>query len=365
MRRAYPILLLTLLLPSCQRSAAAVDPETLQAGRSATGEFSTLLTVTDFFMLPADPANPMGGSSTFGGRCSEESTAISVFRLEGTIPQVGRVSGSASNCSRFLGVPVDGHIMTHGDGTAWMRDANGDDLFLVYGDGVTFPPDEAGYAIWMDEWTITGGTGRLAGAAGTGVDSGTVHLATFAALPYVMRGTLHLLPSARPSTPALRGSLDSEWNAPWLASGNVAADPCAQERGPGWVTATINGRGRVSHIGAFTATATFCMHMVTGQTSERRFLGTTPNGDTFEWLIDEQTLDLPALVPGLNRVYSNRVHAILAGLTGRLAGARGEIWGAGTMEARWDVSGPRPVPSLPWPMSTDMAGWFEPAGRIR
>jgi hypothetical protein len=53
--------------------------------------------------------------------------------------------------------------------------------------------------------------------------------------------------------------------------------------------------------------------------------------------LDEQTLDLPVLVPGLNRVYSNRVHAILTGLTGRLAVARGEIWGAG----------------------------FEPAGRIR
>lgn len=363
MRRIPHMLMLVIVLAACQREQAPFEPELLQAALSASGEFSTLMTMTDFFMLPADPSSPMTGSSTFGGRCSVPSTWISVFRFEGTIPQVGRVHGSASHCSQVLAVPTD-RVMTYSDGMGWMRASSGDDLFIEYGDGITSLPDATGFAVWMDEWMITGGTGRFTGASGRGIDSGTVHLETMEIPAYTMRGTLQLLPSARPFAPAFRGTLTSEWNLPWLASGNLHEDPCGQQ-GPGWVTATITGSGEATHIGTFTSTSTYCMHMVTGQHGDLRFVGTTPNGDTFEWLIDEQTLDLPVLVPGVNRVYANRVHATLTGLTGRLAGARGEIWGAGTMEARWDVSGAQPVPVLPWPMSTDMSGWFEPGGRIR
>jgi hypothetical protein len=363
--RTSQVLMLAATLASCQVDQTAVSVEPLQAGRSATGEFSSMLTITDFFMLPADPSNPMGGSSTFGGRCSVPSTWLSVFGFEGTMPQMGRIHARASHCSQVLAEPIDGHIMTYDDGVAWLRAANGDDLFIEYSNGVTFPPDATGYAVWMDQWAVASGTGRLAGATGAGVDSGTVQLETGVYPPFVIRGTLQLAPSARPFAPAFRGSLTSEWNVPWLASGNAAGDPCAQQMGPGWVTATITGSGHATHIGTFTSTSTYCMHMVTGQHGDLRFVGTTPNGDTFEWLIDEQTLDLPILVPGLNRVYANRVHATLTGLTGRLAGARGEIWGAGTMEARWDVSGAQPVPVLPWPMATDMSGWFEPGGRTR
>jgi hypothetical protein len=365
MRRTSRVLMLAATLAACQGEQAPAGVEPFQAGRSATGEFTSLMTMTDFFMLPADPSNPMGGASTFGGRCTEPSTWISVFGFEGTMPQLGRVHARASHCSHVLAEPIDGHIMTYDDGVAWLRTANGDDLFIEYSNGVTFPPDATGHAVWMDEWVVASGTGRLAGAAGGGVDSGTVQLETGAYPPFMIRGMLQLLSSARPFSPAFRGSLTSEWNVPWLASGNPAGDPCVQEMGPGWVTATITGSGHATHIGTFTSASTYCMHMVTGQHGDLRFVGTTPNGDTFEWVIDEQTLDLPIVVPGLNRIYANRVHATLTGLTGRLAGARGEIWGAGTMEARWDVSGAQPVPVLPWPMATDMSGWFEPGGRIR
>jgi hypothetical protein len=365
MRRTSRVLMLAATLAACQGEQVPVGVEPFQADRSATGEFASLMTITDFFMLPADPSNPMAGASTFGGRCTEPSTWISVFGFEGTMPQLGRVHARASHCSHVLAEPIDGHIMTYDDGVAWLRTANGDDLFIEYSTGVTFPPDATGHAVWMDEWVVASGTGRLAGATGGGVDSGTVQLETGVYPPFMIRGMLQLLPSAHPFSPAFRGALTSEWTVPWLASGNPAGDPCVQEMGPGWVTATITGSGHATHIGAFTSASTYCMHMVTGQHGDLRFVGTTPSGDTFEWVIDEQTLDLPIVVPGLNRVYANRVHATLTGLTGRLAGARGEIWGAGTMEARWDVSGGQPVPVLPWPMTTDMSGWFEPGGSNR
>lgn len=364
MRRASLILLAAAALPACQPYRGAVAPPVaarpVAAAPAPAAEFSAHLNVSRFFMLPADPASPMTGASTFGGRCSVPSTWVATFDIEGLVPDLGRVRGNASHCSQIT-VTSRGVEATYSDGKGWLRDPGGDDLVLRYGRGVGWPADATGTSPWRDYWEVTGGTGRLAGASGSGVDSGTVNMQTMVIPPYLMKGTLTLDPNARQANP-FRGTMRAEWSMPYVVSGDMTGDPCARERGQGWATCTITGDGHASPIGPFTISASYCMHTVTGEMTEVREVATTRDG-TLDFAIAEQWFDLPMVAPGLDRAYTYRNHVRMTGRTGALAGARGEFWVVGTMHAQWLAGAPQPIPALPWKMVGELSGWLQPAGR--
>lgn len=76
--------------------------------------FETDVAMTNFMILPAAA---LGVSTTdFGGRCSGPAVWISVFRIEGQIPHVGDVWGSASHCA-YKDDPADPtELPTYEDG---------------------------------------------------------------------------------------------------------------------------------------------------------------------------------------------------------------------------------------------------------
>jgi hypothetical protein len=326
--------------------------------------FEGHLAVNQFSMLPADPVAPTSGSSRFDGRCSVPSSWIATFEMEGSLPHLGHVWGSASHCSQVTEVTERGPAVTYTDGRAWLRTATGEDILLDYGDGVGLVPDSTGVQVWWDRWTLRGGTGRFAEATGSGIDSGSVVVATMHLPPYLMKGTLRNV-SARAPRLNLRGWIDGRWTAPYLAGGRAAEDPCVASHGPGWMTNAITGEGEATRLGGFTLEGSYCSGPQATVAEGRRFIATTNDGDTFEVLELEREMDLPGFVPGLDREYLYRTHHRLTGLTGALQGVVGEFWSAGRIDGHWQNMGGQPMPIQPWTLAADIAGWLEPAPPTR
>ncbi|MGK7311947.1 MAG: hypothetical protein ACN0LA_06865, partial [Candidatus Longimicrobiales bacterium M2_2A_002] len=185
--------LLAIVLMACQEAPPdpllAID-ETATKKAEVDHEFEADVAMTNFMILPAQA---LGVAATdFGGRCSDDAAWISVFEVEGEIPHVGDVWGSASHCA-YLEDPA--LPPTYEDGRSWLRASNGDDIFMEYGNGTNFPVD-GGLMAFRDEWTFTGGTGRFTHVTGTGTDYGEYDPADVMApdpedrFPYVMRGSL-------------------------------------------------------------------------------------------------------------------------------------------------------------------------------
>jgi hypothetical protein len=101
--------------------------------------------------------------STFDGRCSVPSDALSSWDYTGRWTHLGSwTTVELSHCSQLDLVTGVG---TFGDGVLTLRAANGDTLSGTYGNGESlFQPD--GTVAYTFEMTITGGTGRFAGATG-------------------------------------------------------------------------------------------------------------------------------------------------------------------------------------------------------
>lgn len=141
--------------------------------------------ITSQVYAPGFPAE----RSTFGGRCSTPSDYIIAFSGSGQIAHLGRATVVFEHCSRMeMDMSTGAVRFEYEDGEITMMAANGDELRGTYTDGTgELMPD--GNVAWRDTFTLTGGTGRFAGASGTGQDTGTTHSVTGWTL-WTMEGTI-------------------------------------------------------------------------------------------------------------------------------------------------------------------------------
>lgn len=113
----------------------------------------------------------------FDGRCSGSALWVMHFNGEGTGTHLGRVTGNGSHCTY---PPDQAGNMTYGDGESRSVAANGDELWIEYGSGVSAATDDPLVATFEDDVTIVGGTGRFEHAAGEGVEKGVFDFAAAA-----------------------------------------------------------------------------------------------------------------------------------------------------------------------------------------
>lgn len=355
--------LLAIVVVACQEvppeSLLAVDREA-EKQIEVDHEFEADVAMTNFMILPAQVLGV--AASDFGGRCSDAAAWISVFEVEGEIPHLGAVWGSASHCA-YLEDPA--LPPTYEDGQGWLRASNGDDIFMEYGNGTAFPVED-GLLAFHDEWTFTGGTGRFSSITGSGTDYGEYDPADVMdpdpedRFPYLMSGSLDYDAADRSLAPAFRGTLRIEMSMPYLMAGDLAEDPCLSQEGPGWLTTVMEGEGHATHLGPFTTHAEYCTNLELSQTTDRIHDGITTGGATFRMDCDALVMDLPFFVPGLERVYAARSHEVLTGLTGRLKGATADIHSVGHGRITWQPTGDSWVPAFPWVIELEMAGTYRP-----
>ena len=178
-----------------QSAAGAVPPAagtatTPDESFTATGQFH----VTHIEWAGPNPTD----TSTFGGRCSAPSSYVISFAAQVEAVPLGRVTGEFSHCSQLKFGPSGPAGASYSDGRGKYVAADGDELHATYGEGVSGANAETGKLWWRDKYTFTGGTGRFAGASGTGRDFG--EFASFdevlagASVPFNAEGTLKYEP---------------------------------------------------------------------------------------------------------------------------------------------------------------------------
>jgi len=100
--------------------------------------------------------------STFGGRCTTPSDWIAHWSGTGTSNHTGLIKAFGSDCDR---VDLATGNVVYDEGVIREFGANGDFIFATYTNG----RGTLG-GTFTDDWTITGGTGRFAGATGQGTE---------------------------------------------------------------------------------------------------------------------------------------------------------------------------------------------------
>lgn len=342
-----------------------VSEQTTGSGHAFTAAaghaFETEGFMTNYLILPAQALGVP--TADFWGRCSGDAVWLSIFEIEGSIPHVGNVRGSASHCD-YKENPADpSELPTYGDGQAWLRSANGDDIFMDYGNGTAFPL-EGGPLGFKADWSFTGGTGRFLHVAGSGIQYGTFDLADLigadpgSRFPFHFDGTIDYDVADRGLGSDFRGTFRIEMSMPYVMAGNPQDDPCMVEEGPGWLTTVMEGRGEATHLGRFTTRAEYCSNMELGQTTDRIHVGRTASGADFRMPCEDLVFDLPFIVPGLDRVYAFRSQEALIGLSGRLEGASADIHSVGHAWLEWQQAGGSWIPAFPWRMELEMAGTY-------
>ena len=140
---------------------------TLTASAAATGgqpgkQLSFRGYVQGFVTAQFAPGFPFV-RSTFGGRCSTPSDWIAHWSGTGTSNHTGLIKAFGSDCDR---VDLATGKVVYDEGVITEYGANGDYIFATYTNGT----GTLGGA-FTDDWTITGGTGRFAGATGQGTET--------------------------------------------------------------------------------------------------------------------------------------------------------------------------------------------------
>ena len=349
----------TLSAPADAPAERLLAPD--QAVEKKTGDghdFETDVAMTNFLILPAQALGVPAWD--FAGRCGKPAVWMAVFQIEGQIPNVGDVWGSASHCA-YKQDPADPtELPTYADGQGWLRSANGDDVDIEYGNGTNFPV-EGGLVAFRDDWRFTGGTGRFQNVSGSGIDYGKYDPADVmnpdpsTRFPYRMSGTVDYDAAARGLAANFRATFNWDMTLPYVVAGNPTEDPCWQKN-PGQHTTIMDGEGTATRLGPFTTHAEFCYDWEAGEGDPRIHHGVTASGATFEWLCDELALDLPFFAPGLDRVYAFRAHEALTGLTGNLEGVQIDIHSVGTMLVTWHQTPGGPVADYPARAEQQMAG---------
>lgn len=112
-----------------------------------------------------------GVTSTFDGRCTVPSDYVIAFTMTAEGTHLGHFTGQMEHCSQLVWTPQGPAGATYGDGRFTLSAANHDTITGTYVNresGI----DASGLISFRDDWTITGGTGRFAGATGHGEQGG-------------------------------------------------------------------------------------------------------------------------------------------------------------------------------------------------
>jgi hypothetical protein len=112
--------------------------------------------------------------SDFGGRCSVPSDYIITAAFDGEATHAGHFTGSGSHCSQIAWTPNGPGGVTYSDGRGTLVSANGSQLHLRWGNGISGADPATGELWFKDQFTIVGGTGLFAGATGGGEEGGTL-----------------------------------------------------------------------------------------------------------------------------------------------------------------------------------------------
>ncbi len=112
-----------------------------------------------------------GVTSTFDGRCSVPSDFVITFAVIGEATHLGRFTGQMGHCSQLIWTQQGPAGTTYGDGRFTLSAANDDTVTGMYTNRES-GTDASGLHWFLDDWTITGGTGRFAGATGHGEQGG-------------------------------------------------------------------------------------------------------------------------------------------------------------------------------------------------
>ncbi|MGE5361504.1 MAG: hypothetical protein ACM3NQ_21005 [Bacteroidales bacterium] len=112
-----------------------------------------------------------GVTSTFNGRCTVPSDFVITFKLLGEATHLGRFTGQMEHCSQLVWTPQGPAGATYSDGRLTLSAANDDTITGTYTNRDS-GTDASGLIWFRDAWTITGGTGRFAGATGHGEQGG-------------------------------------------------------------------------------------------------------------------------------------------------------------------------------------------------
>lgn len=116
---------------------------------------------------------PGADKSLFAGRCSLPSDYVVSASFAGEATHAGRVTGDGTHCTQITWSPEGQPLsVTYGDGRAALVTANGSRMTLRYGHGVTGFDATTGETWFEDEYVLTGQTGPLAGATGSGKEGG-------------------------------------------------------------------------------------------------------------------------------------------------------------------------------------------------
>jgi hypothetical protein len=147
-------------------AATALGAATFATATHATGgqpgkQLSFRGYVQGFVTVEFAPGFPFV-RSTFGGRCSTPSDWVAHWSGTGTSNHTGLIKAFGSDCDR---VNLATGEVVYDEGVITEYGANGDYIFATYTNG----RGTLG-GTFTDDWTITGGTGRFAGATGQGTE---------------------------------------------------------------------------------------------------------------------------------------------------------------------------------------------------
>ena len=142
-------------------AAATLAPSTAATRGQPGKQLSFRGYVQGFVTVEFAPGFPFV-RSTFGGRCSTPSDWVAHWSGTGTSSHTGKISAFGSDCDR-VDLATGNVVYDEGVITEW--GANGDYIFATYTNG----RGTLG-GTFTDDWTITGGTGRFAGATGQGTE---------------------------------------------------------------------------------------------------------------------------------------------------------------------------------------------------
>jgi hypothetical protein len=132
--------------------------------------------------------------STFGGRCSVPSDYVITVDFKGEATHAGHFTGGGSHCSQVAWTPNGPGGVTYSDGRGTLVAADGSQIDLRWGNGISGVDTATGELWFKDQFTFVGGTDRFEGATGGGEEGGTLKdfpaVLAGAPVPMWMKGTI-------------------------------------------------------------------------------------------------------------------------------------------------------------------------------
>ncbi|MBT8398936.1 MAG: hypothetical protein KJO98_00535 [Rhodothermia bacterium] len=160
------LILSALLLSGCTSDAiTGTNSDTSESSAVTTASKKAAATNSDIKWVPIKGTVSGPGTVDFGRTDCPDGTIPVSGEADGFQSHMGKITSTYSHCSYFF---VDPSNPSYVDGWMIVIAANGDKIFGAYDGMVTGPTS------FIDQLTITGGTGRFTDAEGYWTDYGTV-----------------------------------------------------------------------------------------------------------------------------------------------------------------------------------------------